>query len=105
MTSVVSDWKCDFGDNLDVARLKELFTPPERFRVSEFKYPAATTTSGAMLPGKCFAFMGSVVFDFGANSIRVDADKYAVLPGGSYQLRVDEGGDARIVLVWEIPTI
>lgn len=104
MATGVSDWKCDYGDNLDVARLKELFSPPERFRVSEFKYPAATVTSGAMLPGKCFAFMGSVIFDFGPNSIRVDAGKYAVLPGGSYQLRVDKEEDARIAMVWEIPT-
>jgi len=105
MTTGVSDWKRDYGDNLNVARLKELFAPPERFRVSEFKYPAGTTTSGSMLPGICFAFMGSVIFDFGLNSIRVDVGRYAVLPGGSYHLRVDEGEDARVVIVWEIPAM
>lgn len=104
MTTSITDWKNDYGDSLNVERLREIFAPPDRFRVSEFKYPAATVTSGAMLPGKCFCFIGSVVFEFGENSVRVDANKYAVLPGGSYRLQVDETSDAKVVIVWEIPT-
>ena len=104
MTTGSTEWKNDYGNNLDVERLREIFAPPDRFRVSEFKYPAATVTSGAMLPGKCFGFLGSVVFEFGENAVRVDADKCVVLPGGSYHLRVDDASDARIVIVWEIPT-
>jgi hypothetical protein len=104
MTKGVENWRDDYGDDLDVERLREIFAPPDRFRVSEFKYPAATVTSGAMLPGKCFGFFGSVTFWFGDNSIRVDEGKFVVLPGGSYRLQVDGEVDARVVIVWEIPT-
>jgi hypothetical protein len=100
----VLGWKNEYGEDLNVERLRDIFSPPDRYRVSEFMYPAATVTSGAMLGGKCFAFSGSVTFEYGDNRIQIDAGNCAQLPMGSYLLRTEDKGDTKIVIVWEIPT-
>ena len=100
-----ADWKRDYAEDLDVHQLRGMFLPSERYRVSEFKYSAGTVIGGAMLPGKCFCFLGSVTFEFGEKPFRIDAGKWIQLPGGSYRLRVDESSDSRIILVWEIPSV
>jgi|GEM_PF-4696437 len=97
-------WKEKYGENLDVTTLRAAFLPANRYRISEFTYPAGTTINGSMLAGICFTLAGSVYYRYDDSRVRLQAGEWAELPAGSYELEVEGCGEAKLILVWKILT-
>jgi mannose-6-phosphate isomerase-like protein (cupin superfamily) len=104
MNTMVAEWRHDYGQGLDLSRLRERYSPPDRFRVSEYVYPTGTETTSSMLAGKCFVLAGTLVFEFPTFEVTVRQGEFADLPQGTHQLRVVGEQDAKLIFVWEIPT-
>lgn len=100
-----SSWKDDYGDSLDVEVLRAKFSPPQKFRVSEFKYPAGENYGGSMLSGKCFVLKGNVTYHYDECDIHLVEGEVGQLPQGSYNANVGEDSELEFVVVWEIPTM
>ncbi len=83
-------------------RLRERFPLMDRFRVSEFNYPAGTVFNGSMIAGKCFVFAGAVTYHYDGFDVYLTEGEWAELPAGNYQLTVGRACDANLVCVWEI---
>ncbi|MEM9360740.1 MAG: hypothetical protein AAGB04_31585, partial [Pseudomonadota bacterium] len=79
-----SSWKDDYGDSLNVELLRAKFAPPQKFRVSEFKYAAGVKYNGSMLPGKCFVLKGNVTYQYDNYEIHLAEGEVGQLPQGSY---------------------
>ena len=102
MNTQIADWRVDFGDNLNVDRLKEIFTTSDHFRVEGSQHPSGARRIGAMMRAKCFVFEGSITFEYVDKSIQILANQYASLPAGSYRFSVDSLCLARFALVWKL---
>ena len=46
-------WTATHNTELDEASVRSAFQPAEKYRISRFRYPAGTVTSGAMIEGTC----------------------------------------------------
>lgn len=100
-----SSWKDDYGETIDVDTLRTKFSPPEKFRVSEFKYPAGGNYGGSMLSGKCFVLKGDVTYHYDGYDVHLVEGEVGQLPQGSYTADVGEKSDLEFVVVWEIPAM
>lgn len=98
-----SSWKDDYGDGLDFEALRSIFSPPEKFRVSEFEYASGASYGGSMLSGKCFVFRGSVTYHYDGFDVHLVAGEVGELRQGRYTADVGNESDLEIVVVWEIP--
>ena len=98
-------WSDDYDSSLSVDNLRETFSPADRYRVSEFSYPAGTKLNGSMIAGKCFVLSGSVSYHYDDDEANLATGEWSELPAGSYELTIKDDCDAKLVLVWEIPTM
>ncbi len=97
-----SNWRIDYGNDLSIETLRASYSPPNKFRVSRFRYPAGTTINGSMRAGKCFALSGSFTYIYDNCKVTLNSGEWTALPAGRYRLSVAEDCDAELVLVWEI---
>ena len=101
-----SNWELDYGENLDFESLKSKYSPPHKFRVSEFHYPAGEIVDGSMRTSRCFVMTGTCSYKYRDKcEVELKSGEYVELPDGAYQLTVGEQNDLHIVVVWEIPAL
>ena len=86
--------------------LKSKYSPPHKFRVSEFHYSAGEIIEGSMRTGNCFVMAGTCSYEF-SNKYRVGltSGEYIQLSEGTYQLIVGDQDDLHIIVVWELPEL
>jgi hypothetical protein len=99
-----SSWKDCYGEAIDIATLRTKFSPPEKFRVSEYKYLAGESCGGSMLAGKCFVLQGDVTYHYDDCDLHLLEGEVAELPRGSFTLTAGTESDVELILVWEIPS-
>ena len=99
-----ASWRSEYGSALDLDVLKARYSPPERFRVTEYCYPAGESITASMRAGKCFVVGGACVYKrIGYEELELSDGDFVELPEGTYQLTVADDGDVRILFVWELP--
>lgn len=98
-----SSWKDCYGETIDIATLQTKFSPPEKYRVSEYKYLAGENCGGSMLAGKCFVLQGEVTYHYDHYDIHLFEGEVAELPQGRFTLTAGQESAVELILVWEIP--
>jgi hypothetical protein len=88
---------------LSVESIEALHQPPEHFRISQRRYPAAKTFQGAAQAGRHYVLSGGCSFTVGDQTWELRAGDIADIPEGRYEFRVLGDGPAELVSVWELP--
>jgi hypothetical protein len=100
-----SDWRIDYGEELNLDVLRRIFSPPTRFRVTDHRWPARCEIRRAMRAGKCFMVSGKCKFIFNSKELILNCGEWAELPAGEHTLVNLTDCDAETVHVWEIPNL
>lgn len=100
-----SDWRIDYGEELDLLTLKKIFSPPTRFRVSDYRWPPHCEVGRSMRAGKCFVFSGTCKFIFTNSELTLDSGEWAELPTGQHTMVNVSDCEAETVFVLEIPNL
>ena len=98
----VKKWAIDFGFDLNTKKLREIYSPPTRYRISEEIFPINEVVNGTMRPGKCFVISGECIHEFTDQTITLKKGDYVDLPGGDYRLTISNKKETKFVYVWEI---
>ena len=76
--------------------------PPEKYRVSAYRYPPQAKFSGVMRRGTCHVVAGVCRYIF-ESEVMLQAGDVAELPEGHYSLEVLGEDEVVIILCWELP--
>jgi len=76
--------------------------PPEKYRVSAYRYPPEAKFGGVMRRGTCHVVAGACRYIFEID-VRLQAGDVAELPEGHYSLEVLGQDEVVIILSWELP--
>lgn len=99
----ISDWDEAKDGPLTIEAVRRLFTPPERYRISEYRYPQGTKFNGNMRPGIVYTLEGECEYRFPSAAVHLRCGQYAKLPGGDYEVEALGSGELVVVLAWQVP--
>ena len=97
----VRRWNASNDEALSEDAVRSRF-PPEKYRVSAYRYPALTKFNGAMRRGTCHVLGGTCRYFFD-REVTLSAGDVAELPEGTYSMEVVGDDELVIVLCWELP--
>lgn len=76
-----------------------------RARVRTCRYDPGENFEGMSRPCTVYVVDGRLEFDTAGGTIILEQEDVFPFAGGDYVLRVDEGGPATAVWVWELPLV
>jgi hypothetical protein len=97
----VSRWEASIDEPLTEAAVRSRY-PSEKFRVSVYRYPAATRLRGATRRAICHVLCGIGRYTF-AREVTLRGGDVAEFPEGQYSLEVIGDDELVIVVCWELP--
>jgi hypothetical protein len=101
----VERWDFRAEGLMTLGKIRELFRPAGRFRVSSYEYPAGAEFGEASRQGLCYVLRGRITYRFEGISfdISLSEGEFANLPEGSRLVIVGKNEAVSLVMVWELP--
>jgi hypothetical protein len=95
-------WQDVGSRELSVENIRQLFQPPEDYRISPEKYLPGTEFGGFTRAGRCFIVEGSVRFVFGTDDVTLVAGDVLDFPSGKFSIAVVGTDKLVFVKVWNL---
>ena len=99
----VSRWSERSSQPLTEARVRELYVPAWKYRVSAYRYPAGERVPGSMRACTCYVLAGACRYTSKAGEVDLRAGDVARLPEGGFTLEAGPDEELHIIKAWELP--
>lgn len=99
----IKQWNENESGQLSLKKIREIFQPSDRYRISQSDYPAGAEFDQSIREGICYVLSGAVTFYLCQQEVELHSMQFVALPEGTHTVQVGSDAPVSMVFVWELP--